>query len=228
MKQLYSILLILVTFLSSCGNSTLEEGEAASVTVSSVIFTQSLNKAKDLATVQGTKLELKAGAKSDNFRDPDGKLSNNSAPVLLSKVDNTKPFTFTAKVKPGFLETYDAGTMYVYVNEKNWVKFAFERDERQLTRMVTVRTLDTSDDNNHDVVEEESVYMKISSDTKTIGYYYSLDKTNWQLVRLYRNDYPQEIFVGLSTQSPVGDGTSATFDDCSLTESSINDFRLGI
>jgi len=193
-----------------------------------VEFTISLNNAKDLATVEDGKVVLKSNAKCDNFNDPDGKLTNSTAPVLLSRVDNAKPFTFTAKVTPTFLETYDAGAMYVYVDENSWVKFAFERDERMRTRIVSVRTIGTSDDNNHDVVNSASVYMRISSDTKTIGYYYSLDKENWQLVRLYRNDYPAEIWVGVSAQSPLGNGTSATFEECSLTEGSIRDFRMGI
>ena len=193
-----------------------------------VEFTRSLNNAKDLATVEDGKVVLKSNAKCDNFSDPDGKLTNSTAPVLLSRADNAKPFTLTAKVTPTFLETYDAGAMYVYVDENSWVKFAFERDERMRTRIVSVRTIGTSDDNNHDVVNSASVYMRISSDTKTIGYYYSLDKENWQLVRLYRNDYPAEIWVGVSAQSPLGNGTSATFEECSLTEGSIRDFRMGI
>jgi len=96
------------------------------------------------------------------------------------------------------------------------------------TRAVTVRTIETSDDNNHDVIDSTSMYMKISSDTKTIGFYYSLDKKNWQLVRLFRNDYPVGLWIGVSAQSPIGNGTSATFEECSLTQSSIKDFRMGI
>jgi uncharacterized protein len=228
MKKIWFTLLIVLVAISSCKNAPIEKGEVCSVKTSSVEFTNSLNKAKDLATVEDGKLVLKSNAKCDNFSDPNGKLTNNTAPVLLSKVDNTKPFTLTAKVTPTFLETYDAGAMYVYVNEKWWLKFAFERDERMRTRIVSVRTIETSDDNNHDVVDSASVYMKISSDTETIGYYYSLDKENWQLVRLYRNDYPTEIWVGVSTQSPLGNGTSVTFEECSLTKSSIKDFRMGI
>jgi regulation of enolase protein 1 (concanavalin A-like superfamily) len=105
---------------------------------------------------------------------------------------------------------------------------AMEMDERQKTRMVSVRTIGTSDDNNHDVIETKSVYMKISSDTKTVGFYYSLDKKSWQLIRLFKNDYPAAIWVGISTQSPLGEGTSAVFEDLSLTKRSISDFRLGI
>jgi hypothetical protein len=133
-----------------------------------------------------------------------------------------------AKVTPTFLETYDAGTLYVYLNKKWWFKYAFEMDERKCTRAVTVRTVETSDDNNHDVIDSTGMYMKISSDTKTIGFYYSLDKENWQLVRLFHNDYPVETWIGVSAQSPIGNGTSATFEELSLTQSSIQNFRMGI
>lgn len=206
----------------------IEKGEKCSVRVSGSVFTKSLNNAKTYATIEGDKLVLKSNAKCDNFNDPDGKLSNNTAPVLLTKTDNSKPFTFTAKVTPTFLDTYDAAAMYIYLHKNWWFKFAFEMDERNRTRIVTVRTIETSDDNNHDAIDNPSVYLKISSDTKTIAFYYSLDKLQWQLVRLFRNDYPVEMWVGLSTQSPIGNGTIANFEECSLIQNSIKDFRMGI
>jgi regulation of enolase protein 1 (concanavalin A-like superfamily) len=101
----------------------------------------------------------------------------------LTEVDNKQPFTLTAKVTPTFLKTYDAGTLYIYVKEDLWLKMAMEMDERQKTKIISVRTIGTSDDDNHDVIEAKSVHMKISSDTKTVGFYYSLDKKSWQLIR---------------------------------------------
>jgi len=154
-------------------------------------------------------------------------MSNNSAPLLLTEVDNKKPFTLTAKITPTFLKTYDAGALYIYVRDDLWLKLAMEMDERQKTRMVSVRTIGTSDDNDHDVVTSKGVYMKISSDTKIVGFYYSLDKRTWQLIRLFKNDYPSSIWVGISAQSPIGNGTSVVFEDLSLTEDSVSDFRLG-
>jgi uncharacterized protein len=237
MKKVWFNLLIILAVMVSCNNASTDsskntpeiiKGEMCSVKVSNIEFTKSLNGAKTTATIEGDKLVLKSNAKCDNFNDPDGKLSNSTAPVLLTKIDNTKPFTFTAKVTPTFIDTYDAGTMYIYLNPKLWFKFAFERDERMRTRIVTVRTIETSDDNNHDVINNPGVYMKISSDVMTIGFYYSLDKANWQLVRLFKNDYPTELWIGLSAQSPIGNGTSVTFEDCLLTQNSIKDFRMGI
>ncbi len=202
--------------------------EECSIKLPAITFTRSLNGAAAHAKVEAGRLTLASEARRDNFRDPDGKLTNNTAPLLLTEVDNEQPFTLTAKVTPTFLKTYDAGTLYIYVREDLWLKMAMEMDERNKTRMVSVRTIGTSDDNNHDVVEAKSVYMKISSDTKSVGFYYSLDNESWQLIRLFRNDYPASIWVGISAQSPLGEGTSAVFEDVSLTRHSISDFRLGI
>ncbi len=214
--------------LASTALQASAEAMKTEIQLPGITFNRALNGAEANARVEDRRLTLRSDARRDNFRDPDGKLSNNTAPLLLTEVDNTQPFTLTARVTPTFLKTYDAGALYIYVREDLWLKMAMEMDERQKTRMVSVRTIGTSDDNNHDVVEAKSVYMKISSDTKTVGFYYSLDSKSWQLIRLFRNDYPAAIWVGISTQSPLGEGTSAVFEDVSLTKRSISDFRLGI
>jgi len=225
------ILLCSLSLLALCVplQATAQElgDKACNITLPEITFTRSLNGAADHSKVSEGKLTLASEAKRDNFRDPNGKLSNNTAPVLLTEVDNKKPFTLMAKITPTFLKTYDAGTLYIWVKDDLWLKMAMEMDERGKHRMVSVRTTGTSDDNNHDVVTEKSVYMKISSDTKTVGFYYSLDNKSWQLIRLFKNDYPEKIWMGISAQSPLGEGMSALFEDVTLTQHSISDFRLG-
>ncbi len=223
-----ALLLLLFCIVPHQVSAEDRKSETCRITLPGITFTRSLNEAAAHAKVEDGRITLASEARRDNFRDPGGKLSNHTAPLLLTEVDNKQPFTLTAKITPTFLKTYDAGALYIYVKEDQWLKMAMEMDERHKTRMVSVRTIGTSDDNNHDVIEAKSVYMKISSDTKTVGFYYSLDKKSWQLIRLFKNDYPASIWVGISTQSPVGEGTSAVFEDISLTKQSITDFRLGI
>jgi regulation of enolase protein 1 (concanavalin A-like superfamily) len=201
---------------------------ACSIRFSNLTFTRSLNHAAENTTVENGKLTLRSGPRCDNFRDPDGKLSNDSAPILLTEIDNRQPFTLTARVTPTFNDRYDAGTLFIYANEDLWFKFAMEMDERRKTRIVTVRTIETSDDNDHDVITERSVIMKISSDMRTIGFYYSLDGRDWQLIRLFRNDYPAALWIGLSAQSPLGDGNTVLLEEISLTPKSITNFRMGL
>jgi uncharacterized protein len=199
-----------------------------SIKLANIHFTKCLNNAEKNTLVTGTSLKLKSDAKTDYFNEPDGKASYNSAPVLLAKVDNTKPFTLTVKLSPEFIETYDAGALYIFSSNKLWQKFAFERDERGTTRIVSVRTIETSDDNNHQPIGDKSVYLKISSDTQTVAFYFSTDKIKWNLARLYKNSYPETIGVGISSQSPLGEGNTTQFDDISLVSESVKDFRMGI
>lgn len=202
-------------------------GSAAKVATSGVVFERALNGGDGAATVGQDDLSLRSGPKTDFFRETDGTTAYGNAPVLLSRVDNTRPFTFTVRVAPVLTETYDAGALYLWVREDKWLKFAFERDERGLSRIVTVRTDGTSDDNNHDAVAAPAVHLRISSDTRSIGFYYSRDAKSWQLVRVFRNDYPAALWLGLSAQSPLGGGNIARFSEMRMTPGSIKDFRAG-
>ncbi|MCP2029501.1 regulation of enolase protein 1 (concanavalin A-like superfamily) [Flavobacterium sp. HSC-32F16] len=237
-----------IIIFSSCNNSSKENkpeektaektsdsafvrGSSCDIKLDQIHFTKSINGADTLAKVDEKKnILFHVGEKKDYFSDPNNKLSNNTAPILLSKIDNTKPFTITAKVSPEFTETglYNAGVLYLYVNDSFYQKFCFEQDERGNHRIVTVRTIGTSDDNNHDVVKGKTVYMKISSDTQTVASYYSLDNKTWQMVRLYKNNYPAELWGGISAQCPVEKGTTSYFEEISLEQKSVKDFRLGI
>lgn len=226
-KNIISILVIGCAVLFSCQPKSETIGTECSFPLPEVKFTRSLNKGDQHSVVENNRLTIRSDAKTDYFNDPDGTQYGN-APMLLAEVDNTRPFTFTAKLTPQLKVTYDAGALYVFSSNNLWQKFAFEKDEQGRTRIVTVRTNGTSDDNNHEVIQQESVYLRISSDTKTIGFYFSLDGTVWNLARLYKNEYPAKIGVGVSAQSPLGEGNVTYFDECSLTDKSIKDFRSGV
>ena len=222
------ILAALAMVMTHCQENTAQPGDDCSIELAGIHFTRSLNDAAGNTTVENGRLRIRGGAKTDFFNDPNGELTNSTAPLLLTKVDNTKPFTFTAKVTPEFVTTYDAGALYIFTTARLWQKFAFEQDEQKRSRIVSVRTIQTSDDNNHDIITQESVHLRISSDTETVAFYYSTDSTSWNLARLYKNNFPETIWLGLSAQSPVGDGSAAYFEDCSLTRKSVSNFRSGI
>ena len=201
-----------------------------SLTVGDVTFTHVMGGADTCATVGADGvLEFKCGAGRDMFSDPNGQLTNNTLPMLLSEVDNTKPFTLTAKVMPGFTAdgVYNAADLLVFANDSLWQKLCFEQDERGEHRIVSVRTQGTSDDNNHERLDASSVYLKLSSDTRTIASYYSLDNKEWRMVRLYENYYPDRIWVGIASQCPQKGVCVSAFDEISLRQTSVSDFRMG-
>lgn len=193
-------------------------------------FTHALNGADTCISIaEPEKLEFRCTEKRDIFCDPNGKLTNNTIPILLSAIDNTRPFTFTAKVTPGFTKEglYNAADLFVYANDTTWQKLCFEQDERGNHRIVTVRTLGTSDDNNHQKLDVQTVYLRLSSDTRTLASYYSFDKKEWQMVRLYKNYYPSQIMVGIASQSPTSGICTSIFEEVSLENTSVSDFRTG-
>lgn len=191
-------------------------------------FSQAKNGAENSVEILNDTLKLVASAQTDYFRSPDGSVID-SSPVIFTEVDNTKPFTFTAKVEPKFTKTgtYSAGVLYVYEDEMHCQKLCFEQDEFGVHRVVTVRTIGTSDDNNHQSIEKPYVYMRISSDGKQIGNYYSEDGKTWRLARLYANDYPEKVLLGLSSQSPKDNGHTCSFTDVSIVETAVSNFRIG-
>lgn len=199
------------------------------INIGGINFTKAKNGAENGITLIGDTVRFVAGPQTDYFRSPDGSVVN-SAAVIFTEVDNTKPFTFTAKVQPGFTETgtYSAGVLYAYESDTHCQKLCFEQDEFGDHRVVTVRTIGTSDDNNHQVIAGPYVYMRLSSDGTTLGSYFSEDGKNWRLARLYRNDYPEKLLLGISSQSPTDDEQTCLFSEVSLRQQAVSNFRTGV
>lgn len=220
-------LALIVIFLLGCSQKKKDNNQPTKI---AWMFSESLNKAKENTKAFGRdSIEIISSEETDFFIEPGQPPYNKAnAPLLLEPVDNTKPFTFSIKVSPTHLVKYDAGMAFLYVNDSEWLKFAFEVDERMIGRIVTVKTKQFSDDNNHDAIPAKSVYLKISSDTKVVGFYYSLDAKTWQLVRVFKNEYPQNLKIGIGSQSPAGKGNKAIFSDFQWKEGSVKDFRMGI
>lgn len=196
-----------------------------------ITFSHALNGADTCVTVRDdSTLVFRCTEGRDFFRDPnEGKLSNHTLPALFVQVDNTRPFTLTAKVTPEFTPEglYNAADLVVYANDSLWQKLCFEQDERGNHRIVSVRTQGTSDDNNHEKITGTTVYLKLSSDTHTLASYYSLDRKEWHMVRLYQNYYPAQIWVGIASQCPKSGTCNSLFENIALQQTAVEDFRMG-
>lgn len=230
MKKLI-FMTIMSLFMQGCGNAPQSQQgmEKADFQCGNVRFGQSVNIGKETVEAAENALLMTAGEQTDLFCDPKGMATNTSAPLLMTEVDNTKPFTFTVKVQPQFTEagTYSAGAILAFVDNSHWQKLCFEQDEDGNHRIVTVRTIDTSDDNNHERSDSTSVFLRLSSDTKVIGNYYSEDGENWHLVRIYKNEYPARLNLSISAQSPKDKSHTCRFSDIKLENYPVSDFRKG-
>jgi len=199
------------------------------ISVCGVKFTKALNQANAEFKKADDSLRITARENTDIFRDPGNGSVIESSPIIFKEVDNTKPFTFTARLRPDFTPegTYSAGALFVFESLTHWQKFAFEQDESGLHRVVSVRTIGTSDDNNHQALSGKDAYYRISSDGKAIGFYYSEDGKQWRMARLYKNDYPKTVLLGISAQSPKTTSHSCLFSEVQFVEKSVGNFRDG-
>lgn len=198
------------------------------INISGIHFTKSKNGGENGITLMGDTIKFVAGPQTDYFRSPDGSTVNSSA-VIFTEIDNTKPFTFTAKVQPEFTDTgtYSAGVIYAYENDTHCQKLCFEQDEYGVHRVVSVRTIGTSDDNNHQAISAPFVYLRLSSDGTTLGSYFSEDGKIWHMARLYKNDFPEKLLLGISSQSPKDNKHTCLFSEINLNDQPVADFRKG-
>ena len=243
MKKLVFIAIIASLAMTGCTQKASEKKEGSSdkkvttenvklatcnIKVGGIRFTKSKNGGEDGIALLGDTLKFVAGPQTDYFCSPDGSVVNSSA-AIFTEVDNTKPFTFTAKVQPEFTETgtYSAGVLYAYENDTHCQKLCFEQDEYGVHRVVSVRTIGTSDDNNHQAIIGPWVYMRLSSDGTTLGSYFSENGEIWHMARLYKNDFPGKLLLGLSSQSPKDDAHTCYFTEISLKQEAVANFRIG-
>ncbi len=232
MKKFIFLSIMMLSFIPAKCNINNNSGntiktEDISITFSGIHFSKAVNNAEKYCNFNDSTLIVDGITGTNYFIAPDGSRSEATAPILLTEIDNEKSFTFTTRLDSKIEKVYDAGTVYIYIDNENWLKFAFERDEKNRCRAVTVRTEGSSDDNNHDIIEQSYVYLRISSNTKQIGYYYSLDGINWNLARIYKNKYPSKIWLGISSQSPKQGNNIVSFRNMSLINSYISNSRLG-
>ena len=80
-KLLFSMAPLLAVYSPPDSSAQGLGDKAASIVLPNITFTRSLNSAAENTKVTEGKLTLTSAAKRDNFRDPNGKLSSNTAPV---------------------------------------------------------------------------------------------------------------------------------------------------
>lgn len=174
----------------------------------------------------GTAGVLTAPARSDWFVDPaDGRVTA-TAPLLLTPV--TGDFQLAARVGADLRSTFDAAALFVHGGETVWAKLALERAPDGTDMVVTVVTRGVSDDANGPTVPTSTGrWLRISRIGAVYALHHSADGTRWSLARWFTLGPVDEHRVGLSVQSPLGDGLTARVDGLRLTATTLAELRDG-
>ena len=181
-----------------------------------------------------TTIEITAPSRVDFFNDPkDGRTVAN-APFLYRKYSGD--FSVGATIQPDFSDTYDAGTIFVWIDENRWIKLAFEFTDLGYPAVVSVVTDGTSDDANGQRIEEPAVRLKLSRKGALWGLHWapvtqSRTETDarWRMIRYLRLGEPGErLRLGISVQSPVGSGCTVRFSEVMYSDTAPEDVRSGV
>ena len=170
-------------------------------------------------------LEIRAGAKTDMFRDPNVTYNTDNAPKLMFYPD--EDFVLTASIEHAFANKWDGGAIVLIQDSLNWIKFCFEKDYTGTRRVVSVVTKNISDDCNSVAISKNKVYYKLAKAGNVITLYYSTNGKSWFLVRHLQFDAQKGLRVGFLAQSPTGQSCTVRFADISYKAKKIKDPYLG-
>jgi regulation of enolase protein 1 (concanavalin A-like superfamily) len=134
--------------------------------------------------VEAGRLSITAEAGSDWFNDPvTGVCTDNAAALLFVPKGD---FSLSARVSVRFAGTFDAGVLCLWQSPAQWAKLCWEHSPRQESMVVSVVTRGSSDDANAQVLQNESVYLRVLRTGQGYAFHYSLDASTWHFVRLFR------------------------------------------
>jgi regulation of enolase protein 1 (concanavalin A-like superfamily) len=171
-------------------------------------------------------MRIEAGPRTDLFVDPQGAAPVLNASPSLSRAEGT--FQLSAHVSVEFAETFDAGVLLVWFDERTWAKLCLEYSPAHVPMVVSVVTRDVSDDCNSFVVPEGEAWLRVSRVGPTaFAFHVSLDGERWELIRHFSLGDGSDPEIGFMAQSPLGEGCAATFRDVRRTTKRLDDIRSG-
>ncbi|HZQ82628.1 MAG TPA: DUF1349 domain-containing protein [Gaiellaceae bacterium] len=170
-------------------------------------------------------VRIEAGAKTDWFVDPGTEAVTANAPSRLEPAP-AGDFMLSALVEAELRETFDAGALVVWANDRTWAKLALERNPEGRPTIVSVVTRGVSDDCNSYALAGARAWLRIARIGAAYAFHASENGERWQLIRHFRLD-ADGVRIGFESQSPLGEGCAATFSHCELVQGTLADLRDG-
>ena len=177
--------------------------------------------------VDGDAVTLTAPAGTDWTDDALGAPPQHAAPALV--FDAPAELALSARVRvPSERTTFDAGALVLWADEAHWAKLCFEQSPQGRAMVVSTVTNEYTDDcNSWDVVDDESVHLRIVRTGPGWAFHASRDGEAWEFVRLFRLYTDLPVSIGFLAQAPMGEACTAVFDRIVLDDAAPSDLRDG-
>jgi uncharacterized protein len=175
------------------------------------------------ATVDGGRLTIAAGPRTDLFAPPDGSAPAVNAPALVGAT--TGDFLLAATLTVELGSTFDAGALLLWRDPETWAKLALERSPEGRPTVVSVVTRGRSDDCNSLALDAGAARLRVARLGDACAFHVEL-AGRWELVRHFALG-AGPLSAGFLAQSPTGPGCSAAFAEIGLEERLLADVRDG-
>lgn len=134
--------------------------------------------------------------------------------------DVTGNFTLKAKISGAYRDLYDQAGLMIRIDESNWMKCGVELVEgvQQASAVVTREYSDWS------VIplssNPASIWFNVKRSGDALEVFYSLNGTNYTMLRLAYFPPVATVKAGLMCASPTGSGFEVAFEDVELSAAS--------
>jgi regulation of enolase protein 1 (concanavalin A-like superfamily) len=172
-------------------------------------------------------LRIEAGPVSDWFIDPGGDAVVRNAPALVMPASGA--WQLSAIVSADHRATFDAGVLFVFVDDSTWAKLCLELSPQGEVMVVSVVTRGTSDDCNSLPVAGHSLHLRVSALERAFAFHWSKDGHSWRLVRYFSlgERALETAQIGFLVQSSTGRGCTAEFTQVAFRQELLTDLRAG-
>lgn len=175
---------------------------------------------------EGSGWRLEAHPQSDCFISPvDGAATMNA---VFGYREVRGDFVIRAKISHAFCSTYDAGALLFLAEDRFWAKLAFELTDLGMHAVVSVITNGTSDDANGVNLEGDSIWLQMARKGNAFAMHYSQDGERFWMHRFFGLPCGPVGRLGISAQSPLGQGGAFVFEQLMLEERTLEDLRQGV
>jgi regulation of enolase protein 1 (concanavalin A-like superfamily) len=137
-------------------------------------------------------------------------------------------FSLSALVQVDFSGTFDAGSLFMRIDERFWAKLCFEFSPDREAMIVSVVNKEVSDDANGFTVEADRAHLRISRIGQAYAFHASTDGTTWRLIRAFALGRAHDALeIGFEAQSPHTQGCQVTFHNPTFHGAGLADLRDG-
>lgn len=137
-------------------------------------------------------------------------------------------FIAKALVRPDFAAMWNAVALMVYIDDDNWIKFAFENSDATGKSVVSVVTKEVSDDANGPILNyQDQLWLKLIRKDNSYAMFWSIDGDDFKMARLCTLPPNDIVKIGVEFQSPVGQSATHELKYLDVESVTVEDLRKG-